>query len=314
MVNVGKLVTGMRLNKFHHLFIVLLTAICLSVPYEVIRAADTAASTSAKKFTRGLLWRIERGDTEPSYLFGTIHTGDPRVTTLPPPVQETFDQASSFTMELITGGEGVITLAEAMYFNDSQTLSNLLGAERYADTREKLIKRGLSVTDLDRKKPWAVIITLSMPKPELSLPLDLRLQWQAVRQGKPVYGLESVKEQIAIFNDIPLEDQIRILDDSLTISGQTDEYIEALIQAYVARDLASLMRLVNNFRPKQDAEAYNAFMERLLKRRNFIMADRMLPRLQEGNAFIAVGAGHLAGEQGLLRLLELKGYRLTSIY
>ena len=287
---------------------------CLAGASNPSTPAANASTSSTIKYSKGLLWRIEGEAVKPSYLFGTIHLNDPRVTLLPAPVQQAFDQSSSFTMELITDGDGVIAIAEAMFFNDGRTLPTVIGSDLYQQTREALIQNGLPTDDLERKKPWSIMVMLSMPRQTAALPLDFLLQFNAVRQGKPVYGLESAQEQISIFDDIPMNDQIALLESTLQMHKQTEAYIESLVQAYLQRDLTAIMTLMADFVPDQGKSAFDAFMERLLPHRNGLMAERMLPRLKEGNAFIAVGAGHLGGEQGLLHLLEGKGYRLTAIY
>ena len=265
------------------------------------------------KYHKGLLWKIEAGGLQPSYLFGTIHSDDPRVTKLPKAVEQAFDRSGSFTMELIADGAGIVAMAEAMFFNDGRTLESVLGKALYAETRAALSEQGLPTRGIEKKKPWAIIMALSTPRPKSGLFLDLALQVKATLQAKPTYGLESMQEQIAVFNDMPMPDQVKLLKETLRIHRQIKEQLEELIQAYLARDLAHLMTIVHKFKPDDD-RVYRAMIDRLLTKRNKIMAERMKTRLQEGNAFIAIGAGHLPGKQGVLHLLELSGYRVTAVY
>ena len=88
---------------------------------------------------------------------------------------------------------------------------------------------------------------------------------------------------------------------------------EEITRAYLNRDLSALLALNEKYK-LQDARVYNAMMDRLLVRRNANMAERMRVRLKEGNAFIAVGALHLPGETGMLRLLSAAGYHVTRVY
>ncbi len=265
------------------------------------------------KYHKGLLWKIEIEGVQPSYLFGTIHSDDPRVTQLPKAVKEAFDRSGSFTMELIADGAGIVTMAEAMFFNDGRTLESVLGKALYAQTRAALLEQGLPTRGIERKKPWAIIMALSTPRPRSGLFLDLALQVKATFQAKPTYGLESMQEQIAVFDGMPIPDQIKLLKEMLRVHRQAKKQLEELIQAYLARDLVRLMEIVHKFKPDDD-RVYRTMMDRLLTKRNKIMAERMKTRLQEGNAFIAIGVGHLPGEQGVLHLLELSGYRVTAVY
>ncbi|MFQ5937449.1 MAG: TraB/GumN family protein, partial [Acidiferrobacterales bacterium] len=172
---------------------------------------------------------------------------------------------------------------------------------------------GLSARDLDKKKPWVVIMLLSTPRAQTGLPLDMRLQLEATLQGKPIYGLETMAEQIAVFNDMSMKDQVALLRDTLDQRQEVARQFDTLMHAYLDRDLVKLMSIVNGPR-KQKSGAFVAMMDRLLTRRNEIMLARMRERLEEGNAFIAVGAAHLPGQAGLLQLLEDMGYGVSVVY
>ena len=277
------------------------------------RAAPPAPPAAAEKYARGLLWRIEADGPQPSYLFGTIHSADPRVTALPAAVRAAFEHASSFTMETFFSGAGLVRMAEAMYFPDDRTLGQLLGPEDYALVEQAVAAQGHPTRDLNKKKPWAVVMTLDAPPPESLLFLDLMLQRDAVLAGKPNHKLETMEEQLAVFDGMPLADQVTLLRESVRAHHQMREQHEELIRLYLKRDLAGLLALVNNSKPADD-RVFQSLLDRLLTQRNIKMAERMAPRLKEGNAFIAVGAGHLPGEMGLLQLLERAGYRLTAVY
>ncbi len=262
---------------------------------------------------RGLLWKIDGAAAKPSYLFGTVHSDDPRVTRLSPAVAEVFSHSDSFTLEVIANGEGLIKMAQAMYFSDARTLKTVLGEGLYQDTLRALQGRGLPADDIEKKKPWAVLMALGMPKPRSGLFLDLALQLEATKQGKPTYGLETLTEQMAVFDEVPLADQVTLLSHTVANAAKLDGQLEELLNHYLARDLDALVALELKYRPADD-RAYAAFMDRLLRQRNLRMLQRMQPRLKEGNAFIAVGALHLPGEEGLLQLLRRAGYRVTPIY
>lgn len=263
---------------------------------------------------RGLLWRIESGSTPASYLFGTMHVSDPRVTRLPPPVKQALDGAASFTHEMFANGPGIVHMAETMYFGDHQRLSALLGPAWYARLHDTLRTHGIPAGDLDRKKPWAVFMMLAKPAGQApGIHLDMVLEISSIQQGKPVYALETMAEQIAVFNELPVEDQISVLKFALGRFDQTRRLHEQMLQVYLSRDLHALFRMIES-EPIGDPRLQKIMLDRLLWARNARMLDRMKPRLKEGNAFIAVGAGHLPGDQGLLALLHRAGYRVTPVY
>ena len=285
-----------------------LAAPCRPVPTEKPLSAE------AENFKRGLLWKIESKGVAPSYLFGTFHTSDPRITTLPCPVDEIFARATSYTMEVIANGAGISSMAEAMYFSDGKKLKDVIGEALYQETLRAMRTGGAAPgTGIDHMKPWAVMMMLSGPRSGSGLFLDMALQLRAIFRDKPTYGLESMQEQIGVFNGMSLEDQIVLLRDAVQSTQRPEDALEEIAQAYLKRDLAALLALSEKYKP-QDARVYNTMMDRLLVQRNINMATRMRTRLQEGNAFIAVGALHLPGDTGLLRLLRDAGYRVTRVY
>ena len=275
-------------------------------------ATEKTDAGKRQDFTHGLLWKIETPGSSASYLFGTYHSSDPRITTLPCPVQEVFDRSASYTMEVIANGAGIVSMAEAMFFSDGKTLKAVLGEALYQETRRAIGNTG-AASSIDNMKPWAVMMTLSAPREGHGLFLDMALQLTATRRGKPTYGLETMQEQIAVFNGMSLDDQIVLLRDTVQNYQTTQSAMEDLTQAYLKRDLGALLALAEKFKPK-DARVYDAMMDRLLTKRNINMAERMRVRLKEGNAFVAVGALHLPGDTGLLRLLANNGYRITRVY
>lgn len=265
-------------------------------------------------FTHGLLWKIEPPGKTPSYLFGTFHSSDPRITLLPCPVKRAFDGAASYTLEVIANGAGLVSMAEAMFFNDGTTLRGVVGESLYRDTQRVVGEQlGMPDTALERMKPWAVMLMLSGPRTGQGLFLDMALQLEATRQNKTTHGLETMQEQIAVFNGMQIEDQVVLLRDAVHQQHLAAQAIEALTRAYLARDLDALVALSEKYKPS-DARVNDLLVQRLLTERNRLMVERMQPRLQEGNAFVAVGALHLPGDQGLLQRLARAGYRVSPVY
>lgn len=275
--------------------------------------SDKPIHAGEKDFNHGLLWEIGAPGVAPSYLFGTYHTSDPRITILPCPVHDVFSRTSSYTMEVIFNGAGIVSMAEAMFFSDAKTLKGVLGESLYQETLRALGASESGSGSINKMKPWAVMMALLSPREGKGLFLDMSLQLAATRLDKPVYGLETMQEQISVFNDMALDDQVVLLRDAVQNHQLAQNAMEELTQAYLKRDLRALLALNEKFKP-QDARVHNAMMERLLSQRNIIMAERMRARLKEGNAFIAVGALHLPGTNGLLNLLSRAGYRVSQVY
>lgn len=262
---------------------------------------------------QGLLWKVEGKNHKPSYLFGTIHIADPRVTNLPPPVRAVFDTADALVVEVVPDVESMARLTQSMRFGDGRTLTQTVGAPMVAEAQAALAKRGIPLVEIESLKPWAIALMLLTPDLNGALPLDLVLQTRAAERGVAVAGLETMDEQIAVFDDLSFDDQRALLQTTLRDQAEIAGRTEALTQAYLDRDLAKLQALTDADEI-DDPQLHARVTRRLLTERNRRMVDRMQSRLRRGNAFIAVGAAHLPGPMGLIKLLEREGYRLSAVY
>jgi uncharacterized protein YbaP (TraB family) len=262
----------------------------------------------------GLLWEVAGGGSPPSFVYATIHSEDPRVLRLAEPVRRAFDRSERFVMEAVLDAGALLAATTAMFLDEGSSLRELIGPRLFGRAVEAMAQHGVPEMLVDRMKPWAVATTLSMPRLETGMVLDLDLYRQAVSQGKPAHGLESAAEQFAIFDALSGEEQLAYLKDTLESLPQMERMFAELHQAYLDRDLTRLQRLADRYSDLGDPALTDKVMDRLVARRNRIMVERMAEHLAAGGAFIAVGALHLPGEQGILTLLRRKGYRVTPVY
>ncbi len=279
-----------------------------------VLAAVVLAASGAAAGESGLLWRIEGGGAKPSYLFGTIHSDDPRVNRLPSPVKRALDGSDSFTMEVLLDEKVLLELMVLSMLPPEQSLIDLLDDDLYKKTIEAMAKHGYPEAAVERLKPWVVLTTLSTPQPRGGEILDLVLFTRADSLGKRVYGLESVEEQVSVLDQLSMEDQIAALKDTLAHLDKLESVFSDLYEAYLARDLDRLVALSDEHMYMGDSDLSDALMEQLVDERNRRMVKRMRPRLQEGGAFVAVGALHLPGEQGIIQLLRNQGLKVTAVY
>jgi uncharacterized protein YbaP (TraB family) len=277
-------------------------------------AISAAHASDTAGFDKGLLWKIEHAGLQPSYLFGTIHSEDSRVLAVPPAVQAAFDEARVYVMEARIDESAMASMSARMMFSDGHSLKGVLDSRTYAETVAALANYGLPELALASMKPWAVAMTLSMPKPQTGLFLDLALMQNAAEQGKQIAGLETVDEQLEILDQLPMGDQVTMLKDALQQLPELNGMFAQIHEAYLARDLARMMRLSEEQEMRGDRKLTEKVMGRLVDSRNHRMAQRIEPFLKSGSAFIAIGALHLPGRDGVLNLLKQQGYRLTPVY
>ncbi len=266
------------------------------------------------RFDKGLLWKIEPDGGTPSYLFGTMHSDDPRVVQLPAPVQQVFDEAGSVTLEVELDAQSLTSLTTALLLTDGSKLESLIGAGLYKRTLQAMNGLGVSEAVVTSMKPWAAAVALMTPPNVSGAVLDQVLYEQALLAGKKVNGLETVTEQMALFDDLPLKDQIALLRETLDQLPDFAQSLEDLQTAYLDRNLKRLVEINETSMEGSNTQLADKLNQTIIIDRNHRMAERMKSRLQEGNHFIAVGALHLPGKEGLLMLLSGQGYRVTRIY
>lgn len=288
--------------------------------YAMIRAAADATPN-----TRALLWRIEGKGQPPSWLFGTVHSTDERVNKRSPAVMEAFDAARTVAVEYLHSESPLIKLGELIaakgIYREGNGLKDLLAPAELAKLRETLGAEGMPPDAVHMLRPWFAGLALALPVCERKrtqaglLPLDQRLERDAIAQGKQVIGLETATFQIDALMSMPDDVQIRLLKGSVATLHLRDDALEVLHRAYLARDLGTTLPFTKRIleRAGQDPSPVDTIESEIAVKRNYGMRDASLPLLEKGSAFIAVGALHLLGREGLVELLRAAGYRLTPI-
>lgn len=275
--------------------------------------ALAALAQPALAFERGLLWQVSADGEVRGHVFGTIHLGDPRVALIRPGVADALIASDAVVTELAMEPENLRQAAAGLMLPEGERLEALVGERAFAELRPRLEQRGVDAAMADRLKPFAALTLLLQPAGGGQLPLDLALYLNGRSLGKRVDGLETVAEQLAALDSLSLADQTRMLRELLERPAAADDYVARLVEAYLEEDLRAMETLMEaGFPGGPDSErAQEQFGETFLYRRNERMAERIDALLRREKAFVAIGALHLAGERGVLRLLERRGYTVT---
>jgi uncharacterized protein YbaP (TraB family) len=276
---------------------------------QVSRAVSEAPTVGSA----GVFWRIDRPDTPPSFLLGTIHSSDPRVTALPPAVKQALEASDILVMEMVLKTDSFLQFGGAMMATDGSDLKRLLGARDFGRLTAALSAFPLPEPMVRKLKPWAALALISQPRQPNGLFLDLVLYQIAISAAKPVVGLETAEEQIEVFDGMSVDDQVSLLKDSLDQIETMPSMHERMIETYLANDLNAIDSLARELSRSSGEALARRYMDRLNASRNERMVARMLRHLESGGAFVAVGALHLAGEGGIVNLLPPLGYRLSPI-
>lgn len=257
-----------------------------------------------------LLYRIEPSENsyEPSYVFGTMHVRDHRVfawtNQLRLLISSTQQFATEFHLEEYNNRKDLTHIQ----VDPDDAVSQVWSPKKFAKVKAQLYRSfGLNLSHYDRMRPIFAInaLTASVLNQHHTQALDSYLWTQAAELDRQLSGIETVDEQIRTLQKIPLEVQYRQL---ISIAKQPSKFrskVKQLITLYENQDVSRLFQL--------SKKSLGAEKSLLLYDRNLIMANRIQRIVGEASAFIAIGAAHLYGQKGVLRLLKKKGYNLVPM-
>jgi uncharacterized protein YbaP (TraB family) len=286
----------------------LLFCLALSAAWSCLAGADGDAEKD-----NAIFWSLARDGENAGYLLGTIHSEDPRVLDFPDHFIARLAGSDTYAMELVPDLPTLTRLTEYMHYQDGSTLESRIGAERFARLSEALENYRVPRDWVARMKVWAAMMTLSVPPPQSGLFMDFSLSLRAAGAGLEVVGLETLEQQLSFLENMPMKQQLALLDHALADYERVGELHEQLVDSYLAGDLGRLTREAEEQMGSLDPQARAYFMEEGIDTRNRRMAEAALALLGKGRVFIAVGALHLPGEQGLIALLRASGYDLEPL-
>jgi len=273
-----------------------------------------AGKVRADSFEQGVFWEVVAPDGRVGHLLGTFHASDPRILQLPLPVARAIEESDQVATELVGDDVSARRFRRAMMMREPR-LPELLGEADFARVEPLLARSGVRLSARPRLKPWAALLVLGQPAGPQGPSMDEALLAHVREVGKPVVSLESIEEQIDTFEGVPEEAQVQLLRHAGQNPEANQALVEPLIRAYLARNLAEMFRInesVLDGAPELRRQN-QFFLERVLYQRNRRFVERLEPLLKQGKVFAAFGALHLFGEQGVLSLLERRGFRLRRL-
>jgi len=267
-----------------------------------------------KKTTNSLLWEISgNGLQKPSYLFGTYHFAGKDFIDTMKVLNEKLKLADAVVGELIIDDQLAQKLIPYMMLKDN-SLDKIFTPEEYrlVDDYIKQFK-GYELKFFNGMKPVVVqtmLLQLTAPKTFTAAnpALDLYIQNDGKANGKPLIGLETVEEQAEILFGQDIARQKELLLKNVKEAEKNKKEGQKLYDYYVAQNLEQLEKLL------METDGYTpAEMDQLLKNRNLNWLQQLPALMKAQSLFIAVGAGHLLGSDGLIKGLTAKGYTLKPI-
>lgn len=269
-----------------------------------------------------ILYKVEGKDLEkPSYLFGTHHLAPIAV------IEKTgadtpFRNASQVVGEIDMTQDQIrigLAMQPHMIAPEDSTLSKVIAPEDYAIINEEFKKwspmPGMDLRAFDQLKPMVATTTVAvgmaastMPEYNPAQQLDTYFQTEGKAEGKTIIALETPEHQATVlFDSTPIAYQAEALVEMLKNPQKAIDATNELTAAYNEENLDKMLKL------SQEDDRHPEFMMELLDRRNADWLTKLPEIMSQGDSFIAVGALHLAGDQGLIEGLRKLGYTVTPV-
>lgn len=254
------------------------------------------------------LWKVADEDTT-IWLFGTVHALPDGIDWYHGPVAEALGSSEMLVTEIEMTPETATTMQQIVMTKgvlpEGETLRDMLSEEQRATYEAALTKMELPVAAFDRFEPWYGAMMMAM-LPLLKQGYSAEAGVEAVLEGQAGEtlqrgALETVEEQLELFDGLPEETQVEFLMETVEGVDEIKEMLDAMVAEWAEGDADELAELMN------EGMDDPVLAERLLYARNANWAQWIDERLHTpGTVFVAVGAGHLAGDESVQdKLAEL---------
>lgn len=296
----------------------------LAASYAVISFAGFAASpvhaaapaAAATTNADPALWVMKDDDTT-IYLFGTVHVLKPGLSWFDDAVKDAFDKSDQLMLEMVLPEDQAAMASAAMPLaidQSGKTLSSRLDADQLKSYQAALGSFGLKPGQLDMFEPWFAAMTLSvLPLGKLGYDPEQGAEKLLTRfakdRGKPIVGLETLTEQLSFLDTLPEKAQVNYLNTVVRDIDKTGPMLDKLVMQWSKGDPEALAVTMNEGMADTPEVA-----KALLWDRNQRWADQLKARMDKpGTVFVAVGAGHLAGERSVQDYLKERGLTVTRV-
>jgi uncharacterized protein YbaP (TraB family) len=260
-----------------------------------------------------LLWKIEGpGIKKGSYLFGTMHLIEKEHFYFPPKLTKIVEKSEALVMEL----PGLPNQMEAMkyvtlkegsffdFFNEEQTDSILVWAKEKMGMNEESFRATMS-----KMKPFVVVqMATQMQFIGKTESYEITLDKLAKEKGLKIFGLETVAEQMSFFDKLTPQQQTRMVMNGLEDGVEAIELTRKMQVLYKGQHVDSLFMMI-----QQEGGVLADEQSSFLDQRNEKWIPQIIDLAAKQKVFIAVGAGHLGGPNGVIRLLQKQGYTVTPV-
>ena len=296
------------------------------------KSAAIRAEAAKSPYPNGIIWRAERGE-QVIHLVGTMHFADPRHQSTLDQVLPLIDRASAIFLELAEGDEArlqdhITRNPGVAFIIEGPTLPDLLSEADWQKLKSSMADRGVPGFMAAKMKPWMATLMLGMSKCVFlqtqagERGLDDMIMKYAAEIDNPARGLEpydTVLDMFSVYSEAELLDFLRLF---LAMDGfNPDDQTATMAEAYFREEIRLLWQFgvqqsldqPQGYTAQEILAEYAKLEEALIGNRNRNWMPLILDAAEAGEVFVAAGALHMPGDQGVLRLLENEGFTITAV-
>ncbi|MHA1189018.1 MAG: TraB/GumN family protein [Alphaproteobacteria bacterium] len=290
------------------------------------RHAAVLAEVDAIENSVGNFWKIEKPGLPPSFLFGTAHISDIRALNFLDAIGSDLQSSRILLVELDSSQQTPLIMAAALakyaQLPDGETLELRLTDSQRGRLADETARHGIPWFQARKYRAGFLATVLSIPPcAKLALlqgekVLDMRIAELAGNANVTVRGLETADEQFAALARLDEQDMLDAIVESLDLDDQfTVDLYETTVALYARERISILDGLIDALSDDlpENQVAADQMKTVLVVPRNRTMVARAKPELARGGAFIAVGALHLPGNQGLVALVRRAGFDVSRL-
>lgn len=268
---------------------------------------------------KSLLWEISgNGLTKPSYLYGTIHMIPSESYYLPKGTLPAIDKSEAMFFEIdmktMSDPSSLFGIMGKLFMNDNKTLKDFLNENEYKQVADYFNEMGLPLFMLEKIKPMFLsafaMIDMNPKSMEEGKVKSYEMEFYEIAQDKnlPTGGLETIDFQISVFDSIPYADQAKMLLETIKSSSTENDEMKVMVDLYKAQDIEGMIKMMS-----EGDHDLGAHEDILLTKRNQNWISTITNESKSQPTFYAVGAGHLAGKNGVIHLLRKAGFIVKAV-
>ena len=266
------------------------------------------------------LWEV-KSDSTTVYILGSVHIAKESLYPLDKVIEDAYQKSDAIAVEVDAAKANNMDLAmkvaQKATYQDWQTLEKNVSPELFARFEASFKEAGMTKEIYNKFKPWYALMVMTLTEAQTSgyintEGIDMHFINLASEDGKPIYELETVEEQLSLFDYL---DNVmnEYVEYSLNEMSNSNDKIDSMFVYWKAGDTKKMFDFTMSDLRKMDN--YEAFLDLFFWKRNKKMAKVIEAYIENGtNCFVVVGSGHLLTEKGIIGLLEsTKKYKIRQL-